>query len=98
MPRLQLKPKGLVVSGKVVHANAILTRPHQRHQALSEVLSSNPFSLARCGYLSLQDEGFQNPRYVKTEKGFSMKVGQNRAHDCAVVVGHDIFFVCAYLE
>lgn len=45
-----------------------------------------------------QDEGFENPRYVKVEKKFSNKVNQNRIHDCTVVVGRDVFLVSAYWE
>jgi hypothetical protein len=45
-----------------------------------------------------QDEGLENPRYVKIEQRFSKKVKQSRIHDCIVVVGRDIFFVSAYWE
>lgn len=45
-----------------------------------------------------QDEGFENPRYVKVEQGFSKKVKQSRIHDCTVVVGREIFLISAYWE
>jgi hypothetical protein len=45
-----------------------------------------------------QDEGFENPRYVKVEQSFSKKVKASRIHDCIVVVGRDIFLLSAYWE
>jgi len=45
-----------------------------------------------------QNEGFQNPRYVKFEQGFSRKVKSSRIHECIVVVDHEAFLVSAYWE
>ena len=45
-----------------------------------------------------QDEGFQNPRYIKVEEKFSKKIGLSRIHDCIVVVGRNTFLVSAYWE
>jgi len=45
-----------------------------------------------------QDEGFENPRYIKVEQKFSKKVGSSRIHECIVVVGRDVFLVSAYWE
>jgi len=45
-----------------------------------------------------QDEGFENPQYIKVEQKFSKKVKLSRIHDCTVVVGRNIFLVSAYWE
>jgi hypothetical protein len=45
-----------------------------------------------------QDEGFQNPQYVKVESQFSKKVRSSRIHDCIVTVGRDTFLVSAYWD
>jgi len=45
-----------------------------------------------------QDEGFDNPQYVKVEEKFSKKVGLSRIHDCTVVAGRNVFLVSAYWE
>ncbi|KAF9643069.1 hypothetical protein BDM02DRAFT_3192258 [Thelephora ganbajun] len=45
-----------------------------------------------------QDEGFENPQYVKVEQWFSKKVKSGHIHNCIVVVGRDIFLVSAYWE
>lgn len=45
-----------------------------------------------------QDEGFENPQYIKVEQKFSKKVKLSRIHDCTVIIGRDIFLVSAYWE
>lgn len=45
-----------------------------------------------------QDEGFQNPQYIKVEQKFSKKVKLGRIHDCIVTVGRETFLVTAYWE
>ena len=45
-----------------------------------------------------QDEGFENPRYIKVEQKFSKKVKLSHIHDCIVVVGRDAFLISGYWE
>jgi len=102
MPRLQRKPKGPTVRGRVYLINFISTDPRAKTPGVVrgfvfESVRTRPTPVSFTSMVP-QDEGFQNPRYIKVEQRFSKKVKLSRIHDCIVVTGRDTFLVSAYWE